>query len=193
MAHLIHADDLAHSLGESLDGAFALWDPLINSIAYHDHHHFVPALVIRLQAQLVDTHQSSRDVQCEAVALWLLHIQAYVVSTPEYVQVKTMRMCCLHPGHWTKVIGQALLELNEELHEEWRKMFEASMLAEGGEKDVDATSGAEPARLEDVEPDESESKDLSLRSSVGGLSLIESFGGWRRAPFSPLVPIGVVA
>ncbi|KAK0936701.1 hypothetical protein LTR29_011754 [Friedmanniomyces endolithicus] len=137
------------SLGDSMDGAFTLWDPLLSRLI-QSHRTFPSALVKRLQAQLTDnTTQLSEYVISEAAALWLLHahklVDTYAAhdSTDASLQAATLRTCCLYPGPWLTMVGQRLLESDAELMADYQALFEASVLDAGSETmEVDAEVGA---------------------------------------------------
>ncbi|KAK0343015.1 rRNA-processing protein las1 [Friedmanniomyces endolithicus] len=187
------------SLGDSMDGAFTLWDPLLSRLV-ESHHTLPAALVQRLQAQLTEsTVQSSKDVTSEAFALWLLHAlefsNTYAAhgSTDASLQAATLRTCCLYPGHWTTMVGQRLLDRDAELIADYQALFEASLLVANSEvmeedTEVGAAIDGGPSELPISTRDE-----LVAAKPLALLDDSTAAVGWRRALFAPCVPIGIVA
>ena len=176
-----------------MTAAFTLWIFLLISLDSLCPHLFISALIARLQAHIADipevhtSNSASRsNEQREAAALWLLEMD-HVIADEDSLRVSTLRFCCLYPSPWTKMVGQGLLDRNALLADEWRDMFEASLLSDVNVTDEsDAAGGELPMG---TEPDTG-----SRTSAVHGVNDNGGYsgGGWRRAPLSPRVPIGVV-
>ncbi|KAK3115030.1 rRNA-processing protein las1 [Teratosphaeriaceae sp. CCFEE 6253] len=185
-------------LGESMAGAFTIWDPLLHGIAaLEGGPRLVSALIQLLHAQLVDSNssQDSQDTRGEAAALWLLHLVLRDArGWTRELRVGTLRMCCLYPGPWTQFVGAKLLEEDEQLGREWREMFEASLLASDEDgMEVDASAGAEGAGVAGAAAPTRRAADASTTASSTRTSDdVGSVPGWRRAARAPRVPIGVV-
>ncbi|TKA69821.1 hypothetical protein B0A55_07507 [Friedmanniomyces simplex] len=143
------------SLGDSMDGAFTLWDPLLCRLV-RSQRTFAAAVIERLQAQMTEgTAHTSNDAVGEATALWLLHAleladtSAANGSRDKNGRTGTIRVCCLYPSHWTRMVGQRLLDSDADLSVDWRDLFEASSVAVGGEgMEVDTETGAAPDGLD---------------------------------------------
>ncbi|KAK0333655.1 rRNA-processing protein las1 [Friedmanniomyces endolithicus] len=189
----------SRSLGDSMDGAFTLWDPLLSRLI-QSQRRFPATLVERLHTQLTEsTVQSSKDVASEAFALWLLHAlelaNTYAThgSTDASLQAATLRVCCLYPGSWTKMVGQRLLEGDAELMADYQALFEASVLVANSETmEVDTEVGTAhdggPSELPFSTRDELVAVRYSALHDHSTAAV-----GWRRALFAPSVPIGIVA
>ncbi|KAK3111019.1 rRNA-processing protein las1, partial [Teratosphaeriaceae sp. CCFEE 6253] len=84
-------------LGESMAGAFTIWDPLLHRIsALEGSPRLLSALIQRLHAQLTHSgsSQDSQDTRVEAVALWLLHlVPRDARGGARELRVGTLRMC----------------------------------------------------------------------------------------------------
>ncbi|KAK5147911.1 rRNA-processing protein las1 [Rachicladosporium monterosium] len=143
--------------------------------------------------------ESSKDVASEAFALWLLHAlelaNAYAAhgSTDASLQAATLRVCCLYPGSWTKMVGQRLLEGDAELMADYQALFEASVLVANSETmEVDTEVGTAhdggPSELPFSTRDELVAVRYSALHDHSTAAV-----GWRRALFAPSVPIGIVA
>ncbi|KAK3622340.1 rRNA-processing protein las1 [Elasticomyces elasticus] len=183
----------SRELGDSMAGAFTLWDPLLRRLA-RSQRTFIRALTESLQAQLAaDTAQSSGSAINEATALWLLHTLELATNGAMDGELKAsvMRTCCLYPGYWMQMVGQRLLDGNEMLSNDWQDLFEAG--------------GLTVAEEQKASYDRQEAGDAGVEGMTGNISGKAGASrtlppedemaatGWRRAPFAPYVPIGIAA
>lgn len=182
----IHADQCR--LGSSLQGAHLIWDDLLVSLCASVFA-FRTALVTSLLRGVTapTTTDPAKDVEEEAIAMWVWHIVnggAYTLANmqdQDALLSTVMRWCCLHPGHWTEQIGRQVLETSEEVRDEWTDLFEASLIR----ADIEASTGAsqEPVMLDPGADQE---------RVVGVEADIHTTRGWSRAIAPAAVPIGVV-
>ncbi|KAK5689565.1 rRNA-processing protein las1 [Elasticomyces elasticus] len=181
----------SRELGDSMAGAFTLWDPLLRRLA-RSQRTFIRALTESLQAQLAaDTAQSSGSAINEATALWLLHTLELATNgaRDDELKASVMRTCCLYPGYWMQMVGQRLLDGDEMFSNDWRELFEAGGLF--GSEGRRASNDKHEAGNDGVEemtrnPSGVASRALPLADEMAAT-------GWRRAPFAPNVPIGIAA
>lgn len=180
-------------LGSSIEGAYLIWDDLLQDISAHLHGFssaFVRSLLQAMTTSASTDPQS--DVNKEAFAMWVHHVLcsdkpfSHNHRDDHAAVVEAMRWCCLHPGHWTEHVGRELLETGDgSFQAEWKDLFEASLVSRGGEhvdvnvpgSDVEMQRGGidDPARTSQVE-----------------LVVDGATGSWARAVAPVSVPIGVV-
>ncbi|KAK3650735.1 rRNA-processing protein las1 [Elasticomyces elasticus] len=181
----------SRELGDSMAGAFTLWDPLLRCLV-RSQRTFVRALTQSLLAQLAaDTAQNSGSAVNEATALWLLHTLKLATNDARDNELKAsvMRTCCLYPGHWMQMVGRQLLDGDEMLSNDWRELFEAGRLV--GSERCRASNDEHEAGNDGVEdmtgnPSGKASRTLPIEDEMAA-------AGWRRAPFAPNVAIGIAA
>ncbi|KAK4899429.1 rRNA-processing protein las1 [Elasticomyces elasticus] len=183
----------SRELGDSMAGAFTLWDPLLRRLA-RSQRTFVRALTESLLAQLAaDTAQSSGSAINEATALWLLHVLELASKDARDDDLKAcvMRTCCLYPGYWMQMVGRQLLDGDELLSNDWQDLFEAGglIVVEGrkasNDKQEDGDAGVE-GMTGIISAKAGASRTLPPEDEMAAT-------GWRRAPFAPNVPIGIAA
>lgn len=184
-----------------MDGAFVMWDALLVNLTTLERT-FLPTLVTRLLADLtIDVSvQQEKSTDSEAMCLWLVHLttsegfQETARAVNQDLQAAAMKACCLHPGYWTHQLGQRLVEKDAKLRSDWQDLFEASMLRPAGEIDVyaGADEGSTASSRDRLAGDAKIAGTGPVSQEHGG-GIGAGFAGWRRAPMSPQVPIGVVA
>lgn len=122
--------------GSPIDGAYLIWDPLLQVIAQRQKR-FLQTLVHSLLACFSsDTaHPPEKGLQKEAFMLWALHVLSYRVhsghgtSDQPTLQRECMKWCCMNPGYWSTKLGESLLQvIDTNFASEWREIFEASQL-----------------------------------------------------------------
>lgn len=158
------------SMGESMDGAYLIWDDIL-AMLHSRLPSFGGSLIETLLGTItaLDDARPQGDAKKEANALWVLHI----TQTVGQKQVdNAMQYCCLHPGHWTQLLGQWLLESGDEAFvETWRDILAAGRLGE-----PENHAEAEHVMSDQMEVDAAD----------------EMTAKWSRAVLPPSVPIGVV-
>ncbi|KAM0722736.1 hypothetical protein Q7P37_002177 [Cladosporium fusiforme] len=185
-------------LGAPMNGAYLLWDGLLQSFSKRQSN-FLPTLLKGIHTAMIQPgtyHQVSHDPEKEALHHWLLHIATSDVwskvrrETGNEVDAQLMTLCCLHPSHWSQSLGEELLQAGDEIFvESWSDLLMASaiagsaMMAETGNdittQDVDMSNGAQDIDGSVVGTD--------FRSDAGA-----SLPAWREALMPPTVPIGLV-
>lgn len=191
-----------------MNGAYLLWDGLLQSISKQQHF-FLPTLLKEVHKAMNRPsayYHVLHDPEKQALHHWLLHI----ATSDTWAQTRgaagldvasdLMTECCLHPSPWSHALGDALLETGDEVFEEsWSDLLMASVLAGGiaGVDNVDAVSDEANHDTQDV--DMSEGQDEAAASGVIGdeqqseADVAEvDVAGWREALKAPKVPIGVV-
>lgn len=172
-------------LGSTLEGAFLIWDGLLQALVRARN----ALLMVLLRSILrVVSADSTTEAESEALSIWLLHLLTdkgwlKTISIPQQHSLcrEAMMWCCLYPGKWTQWTGDKLLEVeDEDFEEEWQEIFQASQLEDA------ASSAADPEDVSMTGVSLDESQILQLSSA-------EEDPGWMRAPVFRKVPIGVVA
>lgn len=149
---------LLGSLGASLNGAFLIWDQLLQEI-FAEHHQFLPCFVDRMLASIATLPATATrpeyDVDTEALGMWTLHLlessksgwgTALTASERQLLQTHTIMFCCTHPGHWTHHLGVSLLHLaGSEFQETWADILASSRVS-GGDDEANLESSA-PAEV----------------------------------------------
>jgi ribosomal biogenesis protein LAS1 len=172
-----------------LDGAYLIWDDLLVTIS-SQLLRFLPALVKSLLQSLTSRTaiDPTRDVDKEALAMWLLHIfdsndflLAWRTDRNATLAV-VMKWCCLHPGKWTQYVGREVFEqCDENFQAEWENLFEASLIRTGEDTIEEVLPGAASDNTRDV------AKSANVDEGTMGTD-----GGWSKAVAPMSVPIGVV-
>jgi ribosomal biogenesis protein LAS1 len=181
-----------YRMGASLEGAYLLWDDLLLTIPTQQRT-FLPILLDQLlNAVTRQTNtQAQFDADKDALSQWLLHLAYSPVwrSRSKFIQFDStshiMSHCCLHPGSWSRILGEKMLEADgsNDLADMWSDLLSASAVA------VDDTSAqSKPVGL-----------DLTAEQSLGMVGMDDIMSNdqqetasWRRAIFAPTAPIGVV-
>ena len=181
-------------LGSPLEGAYLIWDDLLQDISDRLSGFlaaFVRSLLLGLTS--ASTTDPQRDLDEEALAMWLLHI----LSGEEYfalgrgnkhsLYVEAMKWCCLHPGHWTERIARELLNRGDGAFQaDWNDLFEASLVR------------AEPMTPEAGMPEKAlenrvgEFMDTEQITGMESREVNRVAEGWRRAVAPISVPVGIV-
>lgn len=171
-------------LSDPMDGAFLIWDGLLQSISGH----FL-AFRLRLAQTMFEaiTRPTESDPQADTdkdgLLAWLLHSMEGRGTNGHTTRAReTMKWCCLHPGYWTQMLGSRVLETaDEEVRSEWQEIFEASLISDRNVAsllDAGVTQSEADANAMDVE--------IKLEGRIAR-------GGWRKAALPSSLPIGVVA
>lgn len=177
---------MAARIGSSLDGAFLIWDDLLQEIQSANKK-FLHSLVGGLLRSISSASSASpeKDAEKEAMCLWIAHMladKAWASAVPERSQLQreALEWCCLHPARWAHFLGTKLLHGGgESLNADWEDLLAASQLG-----DVDTiphvSEGASSGAVVDSNEVESAMEvDLEL-------------GSWLRAAGPVRAPIGVV-
>ncbi|KAK5132008.1 hypothetical protein LTR08_000429 [Meristemomyces frigidus] len=185
-----------------MTGAFALWDPLLAACACAaspTSRAFSHGLTLALMRALVASPPHAADAENaekQALAEWVLHLAFRTggdgnVVVREEVRGDLVRVCCLWPGYWSRVVGGKVLELGGEgFAEEWGALFAAGGALGGGVGGAGGGGGVGGAGVVG-------GVDGGVDVGAGGRAAVVDeegvVGGWRRAALAPRVPIGVVA
>lgn len=180
-------------LGDSLQGAFLIWDQLLQAIV-KERRAFVRALVRSLLASVARLSATQADdAEPEAMAMWVNHI----LSTREWARCTSeaersilckdvIKQCCVHPSRWANWLGKELLEREGgNLEEEWRDVFEASQLGDAETQILSEYSQLNPGRSQ--EPGDASEVALPARTVDSS-----KLSGWTRLAVPPTTSIGVV-
>ena len=182
-------------LGSSLDGAHLIWDELLAIISSRLHN-FLSNLVRCLLEAITKPQATApeQDSEKEALSMWLLHLVEHGThhSDIDTILAETMKTCCLHPGCWSQLIGQTLLEQYDgKLQADWQDLFEASLLKDSDEVVVSAT-GNDGAEMRDdgmqqlIVPSEELAWRLKVEDEYARAA------SWTRAIAPTSLPIGVI-
>ena len=168
-----------------MDGAYLIWDGLLSDLSLSTPG-FLPSLVKRLLSGLADVADSSdeQDSRTEAIYLWIVHFLeagAYQGVVDARLRTAVIKTCCLHPGYWTQILGQRILDQDEDLKLDWQELFEASLLRQDQDQPQEVGAGSAIAAFSKARVDEFASGRSNAACS------------WQRAPLQPRVPIGVIA
>lgn len=183
-----------------MNGAYLLWDGLLQSISKQEHL-FLPNL---LKGMHIAMNQPSayyhvlEDPEKQALHHWLLHIatsdtwaQARRSGGSDVVE-DLMTLCCLHPSSWSQALGDALLEAGDEVFvESWSDLLSASAIAGAGSIDTEPEADHD---TQDVNMSEAQENIGSVvGSDCHSVTGVETHvAGWREALKAPKVPIGLV-
>lgn len=182
-----------------MSGAFTLWDEFLIPLT-EELSNFLPALIERLLIVLAHDPlhtDNERDAEKEAFSLWLNHLvdwEAAFGAEHHSLQKRVLERCCLFGGCLVRKCGQQLLDTaDDEFVEQWKELFEASALQHGADDDDHPMAGSAADESGILEHTSIYLADMDV-DSVGRLDEpdIQGVGGWRRAPMSPRVPIGVM-
>ncbi|KAK6438569.1 rRNA-processing protein las1 [Oleoguttula sp. CCFEE 5521] len=190
------ADELLYpserELGAPLGGAFMIWDDLLIDITD------TSQSTLRLLTKTMFARMSAPalanktdDIGSDALLIWLAHVasaeawQAVRDAVSIDVRTDVMRECCLQPGHWSYLLGTALLKCSRDdmFIEAWSDLLQASAVnIDGVDTDVDThdvPTGISSLMEVDVEAGSfAEASDLAT--------------SWQGALFAPRAAIGVV-
>lgn len=176
----------SRQLGSPLDGAYLIWDELLQCLSSH-FIGFLPALMKIIQSKLSQSTNvdPESDPDKEALAMWLLHLTtAFLSLRPDRdaILADIMKWCCLYPGYWTKNIGERLLKIfGESLEDDWEALFEASLIRIDGGSDGTKLSKQDVDDFMDGE-----------KAGVDQLRVKDPVVGWSRATIPLPAPIGLV-
>ena len=107
---------LANRLGSSLDGAFAIWDPLLKQLATSQRN-FLPVLVkcfLRALGDEAAVHPE-QDPERDAQLMWLIHLfnskeWAFVpAAVRRALRQQILKWSCVYPGNWVHMLGSTLV------------------------------------------------------------------------------------
>ncbi|KAF2723741.1 Las1-domain-containing protein [Polychaeton citri CBS 116435] len=191
--------------GTSLDGAFLFWDDILIALS-SSRRSFLQSLLRALfiaMTSIPTTPEIDNDPEREAQFLWILHIitssawQEARSKLRSDVRGFVLKQCCLHPGVWSLKLGEIVLddvEIDDGSRDLWAPLLEASRLYPSGEEQVGKDSPA-PGHGDGDQPRPIASDTVDTSMTDAGqpdVDADEPFTGWRRAVFTPKVPIGVV-
>ena len=186
-------------LGDSLTGAFLIWDRLLQDISGAQTH-FLPTLVNQLLEAVgqCPKTQPQTDPRTEALCSWLTHISeneswdsARDNQAKDRIQKDIVRWCCTNPGYWSRSLGSRLIESgSREFKKDWKELFEASQLGDGyaALDNIGTPEVSNDASKEEPMTDKWEQH--SATDSVDGDG--PDVGSWVRAAAFVRAPIGVV-
>jgi hypothetical protein len=172
-----------------MEGAFALWDPLLQELCSSQQ--IYTGLANQMLSRLTDITliADESSPESEALYVWLEHLLAYnsIAADRQHflvtLRATLLKACTLHPGFWTQKLAELILAQDAELKSIWQDLVDAAAVSQqlSATDEMGVTAGDGPS----LEADKSESKrpKNQYADSVG----------WRRAPTRPRVPIGVVA
>ncbi|OQN97444.1 hypothetical protein B0A48_16603 [Cryoendolithus antarcticus] len=189
------ADELLYpserELAAPLGGAFMIWDDLL--IDMTDSPSTLRTMTKTIFARMitpVSAHKTS-DIGSDALCIWLAHIassetwQAMRGAVSFDVRTDLMRECCVQPGHWSYLLGTALLKSSRDdmFIEAWSDLLRASAVnIDGADTNIetdDVSNGISSLMETDAEAGSfAEASDLAT--------------SWQRALFAPQAAIGVV-
>ncbi|KAJ5527341.1 hypothetical protein N7513_011500 [Penicillium frequentans] len=101
-------------IGESMNGHFEKWDPVLQKITEH-HHSFLMYLSEELVHKLVFdvSRESPRDGVAEAYFLWLTHVltsSSWESQQPYCSRSYILSACDENPNYWAKMLSDRLRE-----------------------------------------------------------------------------------
>lgn len=177
---------MASRIGSSLDGAFLIWDDLLQEIQSANKK-FLRSLVSSLLHSISNSSAASpdKDAEKEAMCLWVAHLLAdktWASAVPERSQLQreALEWCCLHPARRTHFLGTTLLNGgNEALKADWEDLLAASQL---GDADT----------IPDVSEGASSSAVVNSNEVESAMDVDLELGSWLRAAGPVRAPIGVV-
>ena len=172
-------------LGSSLEGAFLIWDDLLRKVAVQLPG-FQHALTYYMLHVLTDvpTTDPQTDVEKEALAMWILHLPSLKSQDVRDLSLETIKSCCLHPGYWTRRVGEETLRnADYELRIDWQDMFQASSIEnvsfDKADNEDEANAVQQSAQAMVEKTDNSSQEGLTMR-------------GWTEAVIAPSTAVGVV-
>ncbi|KAK6415135.1 rRNA-processing protein las1 [Oleoguttula sp. CCFEE 5521] len=175
-------------LGAPLGGAFMIWDELLIDMidtSQSTLRMMIKVMFARMIAPVIT--KTTGDIGSDALSIWLAHIassEAWQIvreGTAFDVRTDVTRECCLQPGHWSYLLGKALLNSSDDdlFIEAWSDLLQASA----------------------VDSDNSDTNDVLTRTSslievdaevAESAEEIDIAAPWQQALFTPRTAIGVV-
>lgn len=138
-------------MGASLDGAFLIWDPLLQEMS-RDKKRFLQVLINSILHLLDQTpmHGADANADAEALCLWLIHFvdpqswAVLVLAEKQLIRTHIVKWCCTHPGHWAQYLGAAILRSGgEEFERVWADILNAGLLGLHGQTSLTSDAPAE--------------------------------------------------
>lgn len=171
------------SMGDSMAGAFLLWDAVLVEISLRIHR-FLAYLAMQMVKAVTNATEEdeTRDPYKEALELWLERIltskawksrREQSADGLRALRQAVLQECVLAPGHWTRNLSQRILgAITKSIDGDWRDVCEAAAL---DEKEWDEDE-------EQVDLDSNGHRDIHPRTSGVDSDSTILLGGWRPAP-----------
>lgn len=142
-------------LGDSMEGAFLLWDNLLSQLSYHQPG-FIQAMIKHMQARLAGPASVAleTDPTREALCEWITHIltsdpwSVFAKNSLVKLQQDVMEECFVCPTRWSLVLARNILSCaDNKFVEDWQPILEAASAT--SDDDLSGTRDIKPKEEED--------------------------------------------